>query len=34
MYSRQQMRDTIVERLFWHSATRDEAQVAEHLYRF
>jgi len=33
MYSRQQMRDTIVERLFWHSATRDEAQVAEHLYR-
>jgi hypothetical protein len=27
------MRDTIVERLFWHSATRDEAQVAEHLYR-
>jgi len=33
MYSRQQMRDTIVERLFWHSATRDEAQVADHLYR-
>jgi len=28
------MRDTIVERLFWHSATRDEAQVADHLYRF
>jgi hypothetical protein len=27
------MRDTIVERLFWHSATRDEAQVADHLYR-
>lgn len=34
MLSRQQMHDTIVKRLFWHSATRDEAQVAEHLYRF
>jgi Transposase DDE domain len=28
------MRETIVERLFWHSATRDEAQVADYLYRF
>jgi hypothetical protein len=27
------MQDTIVERLFWHSAQRDEAQVADHLYR-
>jgi len=27
------MQDTIIERLFWHSAQRDEAQVAEHLYR-
>lgn len=28
------MHDTILERLFWHSATRDEARVADHLYRF
>jgi len=28
------MHNTLIERLFWHSATRDEAQVAEHLYRF
>ena len=32
MSRRQQMYDTILERLFWHSATRDEARVAEHLY--
>jgi hypothetical protein len=34
MANRQQMQQTILKRLFWHSATRDEAQVAEHLYRF
>lgn len=28
------MHDTILERMFWRSATRDEARVADHLYRF
>jgi hypothetical protein len=32
MYSREQMQNTIFERLFWHSAQRDDAKVADHLY--
>jgi hypothetical protein len=29
---REQVQQTIVERLFWHTAERDDARVAEHLF--
>jgi hypothetical protein len=32
MLSREQMQNTLVERLFWHTAERDDAKVADHLY--
>lgn len=33
MTTQQQMQHTIVQRLFWHTAERDEAKVADHLFR-
>jgi hypothetical protein len=32
MVTREQMQNTLIERLFWHTAERDEAKVAEHLF--
>ena len=32
MLTREQMRDNLIERLFWHTSERDEAKVAEHLF--
>jgi hypothetical protein len=32
MLTREQMQNTLVERLFWHTAERDDAKVADHLY--
>jgi len=31
--TRQQLQETVVERLFWHTAERDDAKVADHLFR-
>jgi hypothetical protein len=33
MTTRQQVQQTVLERLFWHTAERDDAEVAEHLFR-
>ncbi len=33
MPTRQQMQQTVWERLFWHTAERDDAKVADHLFR-
>lgn len=33
MTTRQQVQQTVLERLFWHTAERDDAQVADHLFR-
>jgi hypothetical protein len=33
MTTRQQVQQTILERLFWHTAERDDAEVADHLFR-
>jgi Transposase DDE domain len=33
MPTRQQMQQTVLERLFWHTAQRDDAKVADHLFR-
>ena len=32
MCTREQMQHTLIERLFWHTAERDDAKVADHLY--
>ena len=32
MLTREQMQNTLIERLFWHTAERDDAKVADHLY--
>jgi len=32
MVTREQMQNTLIERLFWHSARRDDAEVAHHLF--
>ena len=32
MASREQLQDTLCKRLFWHTAERDDAKVAEHLF--
>ena len=32
MAPRNQLQDTLCKRLFWHTAERDEARVAEHLF--
>jgi len=33
MPTRQQMQQTVLQRLFWHTAERDDAKVADHLFR-
>lgn len=33
MTTRQQLQQTVLQRLFWHTAERDEAKVADHLFR-
>ena len=33
MTTRQQLQQTVLQRLFWHTAERDEAKVAGHLFR-
>jgi hypothetical protein len=33
MTTRQQVQQTVLERLFWHTAERDDAEVADHLFR-
>jgi hypothetical protein len=32
MLTREQMQNTLIERLFWHTAERDDPKVADHLY--
>jgi hypothetical protein len=32
MFTRQQMQNTLMERLFWHTAERDDSKVAQHLF--
>ena len=32
MTTRRQMQQTVLERLFWHTAERDDATVADHLF--
>jgi hypothetical protein len=32
MLTREQMENTLIQRLFWHTAERDDAKVADHLY--
>ena len=32
MSDRDKLQQTIFERLFWHTAQRDDAKVADHLY--
>jgi hypothetical protein len=32
MCTREQMQNTLIERLFWHTAERDDAKVADHLF--
>ncbi len=32
MLTREQMQTTLIERLFWHTAERNDAKVADHLY--
>ncbi len=32
MITREQMQKTLIERLFWHTAERNDAKVADHLY--
>jgi hypothetical protein len=32
MMTREQMQNTLIERLFWHTAERDDAKVAHHLF--
>jgi hypothetical protein len=32
MFTREQMQNTLMERLFWHTAERNEAKVADHLF--
>ena len=32
MLTREQMQNTLIQRLFWHTAQRDDAKVAGHLY--
>ncbi|GKT06696.1 hypothetical protein DSTSK_00010 [Desulforhabdus sp. TSK] len=33
MPTRQQMQQTVLERLFWNTAERDDAKVADYLFR-
>ena len=33
MLTRQQMQQTVLQRLFWHTAERNDAKVADHLFR-
>jgi len=33
MPTRQQIQQTVLQRLFWHTAQRDDAKVADHLFR-
>ena len=33
MLTRQQMQQTVLQRLFWHTAERNDARVADHLFR-
>lgn len=32
MFTREQMQNTLMERLFWHTAERDDSKVAQHLF--
>src|SRR4030043_534773 len=32
MLTREQMQNTLIERLFWHTAERDDSKVAHHLF--
>src|SRR4030067_2112175 len=32
MLTREQMQNTLIERLFWHTAERNDAEVANHLF--
>jgi len=32
MLTREQMQNTLIERLFWHTAERNDAKVADHLF--
>jgi len=32
MVTREQMQNTLIERLFWHTSERDESKVAQHLF--
>jgi hypothetical protein len=32
MFTREQMQNTLMERLFWHTAERDDSKVAHHLF--
>jgi len=32
MTTREQMQNTLMERLFWHTAERDDSKVARHLF--
>jgi len=32
MLAREQMQNTLIERLFWHTAERDDSKVAHHLF--
>ena len=32
MTTREQLQDTLCDRLFWHTAERDDAKVADHLF--
>jgi len=32
MLTREQMQNTLIERLFWHTAEWDDAKVAHHLF--
>ena len=32
MVTREQMQNTLIERLFWHTAERNDAKVADHLF--
>ena len=32
MITREQMQNTLIERLFWHTSERDDSKVADHLF--
>ena len=32
MTTREQLQETVCDRLFWHAAERDDAKVADHLF--